>query len=377
MKDWVPSLAVSLVGLLFMSLYLWSLRDWWITGDNDFPAFYAGATLLDGGDLYDEDALHEAETAFLGTYAQTHGYMRPPFHAALIWPLTRLPYVPAFYVYSLIQFACLIYFIAAWPLPGGLWQKLPFCLLATPVFLCFASGEDLPLLLAILAGAAVLHRSGRPFSAGMLFSLGAMKPHLFLLAPIWVFARRDWPFLKGVLTGGAVLTAASFALAGWDWPLRMFETATKPEFTPNPHLMPNVTALLLDVPAAEVWYAVGVAAMAAVCWYVSREDRFEVGLAAVLLGGVLFGRHSYILDCALWLPAGLTLMCSSRTRAMRLGAVALLLPFTYLLGPAGRPTAIAALAALGLAAGMAVERLVLGPRAEAAAEGAPAPATAR
>ena len=364
MKDRLAVVVVSLCGLALMAAYLWTLQDWWREGENDFPAFYAGAQLLGSDNLYDVEALHEAETRFLGTYAKTHGYVRPPFHAALMWPLTKLSYPLAYFVYAGVLFACYVYFAVRWPLPG-FWGQASFCAMAAPVFTALAIGQDLPILLAMLAGAASLHRSGRPFAAGLLFSLGAMKPHLFLLAPIWVFARRDWPFLKGTLAGGGVLTTVSFALAGWDWPLRMLETAANPAFSPNPHLMPNLTGLLLDVPAAEAWYALAAVTLAASCWYASRDEPFETGLATVLLGGVLLGRHSYLADCALWLPACLTLLCVSRTQAMRLGAVVLMLPFIYLLGPATRPTAVAAVAALLLAIGTAVERRLLGPRTEA------------
>ncbi|MBI1354472.1 MAG: DUF2029 domain-containing protein [Acidobacteria bacterium] len=354
MKDRLAAGVLSLLALSLMLSYMWLRRDWWIEGGNDFAAFYSGAHLLGSGDLYDVAALHANEDRFLGDHAITHGYVRAPFHAALLWPLTRLPYLTAFYAFLAASVAAFVAFIALWPSPK-LEARLPFCLMAIPVFDCFVTGQDTVFLLPVAAGALALFRREKPGAAGALLSLGAMKPHLFALIPVVLLARRDWRALRGFLAGGAGLAVVSFALEGWDWPQRMVRTALDPAFSPNPHLMPNFTALFLGAPGAEYWQVAATVAVAVGCWYVARRQSWEQAAACALLGGVLIGRHSYLADCTLWLPAAMTLLCRSRTAVMRFGALALLVPPTYFLGGAGRPTAEAAALAGLLILGQAWE----------------------
>lgn len=354
MKDRLAVGVVSVLALSLMLGYMWLRQDWWIHGSNDFAAFYSGAHLLGSGELYDVESLHANEDRFNGNHAATHGYVRAPFHAAILWPLTRLPYLPAWWVFLGVMAASYVAFIALWPQPK-LEARLPFALMALPVFDSFVTGQDVALLLPVVAGAMLLFRRGSSVWAGALLSLGAMKPHLFVLIPLVLLARRDWTAIRGFLGGGAVLTLVSFALEGWDWPLRMLETAFNPAFSPNPHLMPNFTGLFLGMEGAIWWQAGASIGVAAACWFVARRRPLEEAVAVALLGGVLIGQHSYLADCALWLPAALTLLCTARTPLVRIGAIALLVPPTYLLGGVERPTAAAAAIAVALVAAKAWE----------------------
>ena len=354
MKDRLSVGVISVLALSLMLSYMWLRRDWWVDGSNDFAAFYSGAHLLGTGELYDVAALHANEDKFLGGHAATHGYVRAPFHAAILWPLTRLPYLPAYYVFLGVTVAAFLAFIALWEQPK-LEARIPFALMSLPVFDSFVSGQDVALLLPVVAGAVLLFRRGNSLAAGALLSLGAMKPHLLALVPLVLLARRDWAALRGFLAGGLGLALISCALEGWDWPLRMWETALNPAFSPNAHLMPNFTGLFLGAEGAAWWQAGASVAVVASCWFVARRRSLEEAFAVALLGGVLIGKHSYMADCALWLPAALTLLCTAQTALVRIGAIALLVPPTYLLGGIERPTAAAAAVAALLIAGKAWE----------------------
>ena len=91
MKDsWVIAI-MAVVALCFMALMMSPHLERAVTGANDFAAFYSGARLLDTGDLYDNERLHEVSRESTAFHSPDHGYIRLPFHAVALWPLSRLP----------------------------------------------------------------------------------------------------------------------------------------------------------------------------------------------------------------------------------------------------------------------------------------------
>jgi hypothetical protein len=86
-------------------------------------------------------------------------------------------------------------------------------------------------LLLWIAIAAALFERGRRFAAGMVLALCSAKPHLFLLLPLLLLGRRMWSTIWGLLAGGALLAAVSFAAAGPHWP-REFLSGARPARQP-------------------------------------------------------------------------------------------------------------------------------------------------
>ena len=100
MKDsWVIGI-LSAILVFFMVLMLWPHMEVTLNGRNDFAPFYSGAKLLEGGNLYDREALMEQERRLIGSFSDEHGYIRLPFHAAFLWPLTLLPYMTAYAIWE-------------------------------------------------------------------------------------------------------------------------------------------------------------------------------------------------------------------------------------------------------------------------------------
>ena len=81
----------------------------------DFAVFYAAPHLLETGDLYNTKRLHELERKYTGAFSEEHGYMRPPFHALIYWPLARLSYSTAQTCWTVILVLAFAGFIALWP----------------------------------------------------------------------------------------------------------------------------------------------------------------------------------------------------------------------------------------------------------------------
>ena len=78
-------------------------------------------------------------------------------------------------------------------------------LFSIPVLTAFALGQDMMLLLLICGAAVLPVRRNMRFAAGMLLVLLTIKPHMFLMLPMLLIARKESRVLLGSVTGGAVL----------------------------------------------------------------------------------------------------------------------------------------------------------------------------
>ena len=335
------------ISLALMLALVVNVRSQTEDGLSDFAAFYAGARSLATGELYDTERLHQIELEHTGKYSPRHGYVRPPFHAVLIWPLSRLPYRSAYTLWNVVLAASIVGFVALWR-PPDFWQTLLFTCLCFPAFAAFIYGQDVPLLLLWVAISMKLRSKGLSFAAGIVFSLCAAKFQLLLLTPVLLVAQRSWRFTRGLLTGGTVLAAVSFLAAGWSWPQQMYETATRPEFSPNPGLMPNVHGALSYL-AFGPWLEalVGLFVVVAV-WTVARRMSFTYALACSLAGGLLISYHAYLPDYALLLPACLTIFVTTEMLLLRVLALFLLSPPAHFFVGAGLPTSLPVVAAIVL-----------------------------
>lgn len=325
----------SLLGVLLMSWLAISRAQPQMQGHNDFLALYSAPHLI-GGDLYDGAALLRKEVELTGLYSESLGFIRPPFVAALMWPLSRLPYGTAVRVWQAVSLAALAAFVLTWSPTGR-----PFTALAVsmsiPALLAWLNGQDTPFVLLAAATAVRLHLAGKPWLAGLVFSLCAAKGHLFLLTPVWILARKDWDFLRGLLTGGLALGALSTLAAGWTWPLEMWRAVQNPAFSPNPHLMTNLHGAFLDFRGGWAIEAALSLSVAAAVWILARHSAFLPSFAGLLLGGVLLARHSYSADLLIVLPGCLAAIVFSKTAALRLTSMALLAPPLALAIQLGRP----------------------------------------
>ena len=322
--------------LYLMTLFALSQPQQLDEGRNDFLPFYAGSHLLSSGELYDNAQLLKTEAQLTGFVSETHGYIRPPFLAALVWPLSRLPYRTAWRVWQAASLAALIGFVLLWAPDRRLFTLL-LTAISIPALLAWLAGQDVFFLLLAIALSVHLHRAGKPIAAGAVFALCAAKVHLFLLTPVWVIALGDWSFLKGQLYGGGALAGLSTAAAGWRWPLEMWRETRNSAFSPSLGNMPNLHGMLESLPLAWAWEMLLSAAVAWAVWTIARRASFQTALAAGLLGGILLARHSYVLDLTLLIPAMLVLLQTTRRAALRICAAALLAPPLLFLAIQGLP----------------------------------------
>ncbi len=311
LKDSVVLGILSLLGLAFLAAIVLQQRDRAFRGVNDFIPLYSGAWLVHSGDLYDNAELQQISREKTGMWSREHGYIRLPFHAALLWPLTRLPYIDAYYVWQALSLAAAIGFLVLWRPPA--WPvRLLFATLSIPLLHAWLKGQDIPFVLLFLAVTLRLHQSGKPKLAGLVFSLCAIKFHLFLLTPVLIVGRRYWSFAGGFLAGGALLAVISFAAAGWSWPLAFLASATNPAFSPGVSAMPNLHGALSELPFSLPLEALLSMTVILAAWVAARRASFEYAFACSLAGGLLLSHHAYLLDSAVLLPACLTVLACFR-----------------------------------------------------------------
>jgi hypothetical protein len=332
---------VAVAGLLFVLLMTLDSVPLWINGANDFAPIYVGTQLVGTQDLYQSEPYYAFLRHHFGGFNESLRYTRPPHHAAMLWPLGRLSYDAAHLVWALLRLAAVGGFLLLWR-RSQRGDALMFTALSLPLITSLCNGQDTPFLLLWIALALHWEGRGRPFLSGLAFTLCAAKFHLFVLLPILFFGQRRWRMTAGFATGTAVLVAASFAVAGSAWPLEYFATLTDGRVHPAVGDMPNLHGMLSGFPQAAVLQILCGIAVAAGAWRVVRRASFEIGLAAVLAGGLLLSYHAYEADCTILLPAALLALAANPSRGLRLSATLLLTPVLYL--AMGGPAPLAQLA---------------------------------
>jgi hypothetical protein len=285
-------------------------------GNTDFLSFYAGARLVETPEsLYSAehaDAIQRTITPLGGV----RPFIRPPYFAALLWPLGRLSYSYAHLLWQLLNLAALAAFVLLWsPRP----LSVLLCCWYLPTWLSFLSAQDMPLVLLATALAGFLLRSGRHLSAGLVLSLCGVKFHLFLLLPLLIVARRLWRTAAGLAVGAAFLFTASCLVAGWDWPVRYVHLLRLNETMQDSHsYMPTLLGLFhrLPVPLAAVLPSAAV--VVAATWLVLRRSNLPFSFAFVLLAALLLSPHAFVYDLMILLPLYFSLAEQGSSRAAAL-----------------------------------------------------------
>jgi hypothetical protein len=185
-----------------------------VTG-TDYVQFYAAGTTLQRGEgvrLYDFEYQKKIEQDIVGkTFGGHHAFITPPFYAWIFVPLSLLPYVWSFAIWSLLGLACLwvsLHWIdASQPRHWFGWALVWF-----PVFASISFGQNSLLSLGVLSLTYLLWCRERRWLAGLVCSLLLYKPQLALgVGFLWLLEwRRDWKALAGLAVGAALLAGLSF-----------------------------------------------------------------------------------------------------------------------------------------------------------------------
>jgi hypothetical protein len=200
---------------------------------HDFSAFYAaGLTLRHGHDPYSWSQLGatEAHLRSIGDPRQPvcrsqlqacNPYANPPLFAWAMAAFTVVPERPAYVIWLAAMVAAMlgsVALLASWDGMGRRsWALLVFAVTPAPVIGYFL-GQQTPLLLIALAAALTALRRERPALAGILLTVGWIKPHLMFPIALVLVAMLGRPqarrLLAGLLCASALLGLASWLLTG-------------------------------------------------------------------------------------------------------------------------------------------------------------------
>jgi hypothetical protein len=199
----------ALLVLAMIGQSLWaSLRD---ATPIDFVAYWAAAKLTLTGDpasVYDIAAHRAIEGQAVAMDNAFLPFAYPPSYLVPILPFGLLPYWLALLTWISATLGC--YLLAIGRLMP---QALPVAIAFPPVLACGLIGQN-GFLLAAIWIAAIMLLPRRPFIAGLLFGVLALKPHLGILIPIALMASRNWRAFAGAAIGALGVCATGLALFG-------------------------------------------------------------------------------------------------------------------------------------------------------------------
>ncbi len=304
---------------------IWFSRAHIVSGADDFLALYGGARLAGTSHLYDPAFIKQEEIQSTGMTGSVMLYIRLPWLALALWPLSRLPYVPAHAIWLLLRLVAVCGFILVWPYTTRSLTAI-ICCWSMPLALALTNGQDAPLLLLWLAFSERFQNSDRPFLAGAILALCTAKFHLFLLLPLLYLIHRRWLVITGFSVGSGVLLALSFVAAGREWPVGYFRVLQFPDISPSRWFMPNIHGFVPS--GAPEWMAMAAVAAGAIAAMLMLD--YVSGLAIALAGGLLLSYHAYFQDALVLIPA-ILIGLDRATALVRTAAGALATPIPWIL----------------------------------------------
>ena len=315
-------LACALVAVWTTVIVLVPFRQPVLGGDFvQFYAFGAAARLGDWAIQYDWPAFHALQISLVPT-SDSHFYppAYPPLVPALYAPLSLLPFPVAYAVwvgFSTILYACLTA-LAVNAFPGAVRRHvLMGCFLFPPFLGHQALGQSTGWALTGVVGGWWALTQSKPFVAGLILSVVAIKPHLGMALAIVLLTMRLWRVVGGILLGLTFQAGVTVAVCGPEavvvyvaTTLRVLRDTTliEPQDERFTHALRMTLESLLPHGVATVGW---LAATALFGWLTvrvwrQRED-WALRMAALLFATLLISPHIQAYDAILLAPATLWL----------------------------------------------------------------------
>ena len=289
--------------------------------DSVIPARYTQGRMAGSSLMYDIEAGYRQQDRTVGFHIVSAYHDRFPWQALLIAQLSRLPYLPAYWLWIGLNLACFAAVTRFWLLPRDyvLWGSVFF-----PVAASIIVGQDSLMTAACMAGALLLANRGRDVAAGLLLALCTTKPHLFLLVPVALVAQRRWRLTVSAIAGTLGLLAISTAVAGLAWPSQLMAIVKLLGQDAGLGVPLRPSVFQLGVSSATITVAAFLAI--ALCAAIWQARTLERGIAAAMVGSILIAPHASVYDLPLLLIALPALPLGRHSQWVR---IALLTPLPY------------------------------------------------
>ena len=300
----------------------------------DYVAFATGGRLAGSNPscLYCLGAEQSAQTALLGHPPRIglNEFVNLPLAAWVLRPLAGLSLTTGLALFLAIS--CLALLAAAVML-GRLsagspqrWLLVAAAVATIPGAEALAFGQWDPLVLAAVAGAMVLVRGGRDVEAGLVLSLGLVKPQVvWLCLPLLLLSRR-WRAAVGFVAGAALWALTGLLISGGP-ALREWLTAVLPRHTDEGGKTVGIPAVLAAAHTPGLTAAAGVACgVAALVLAWRRRAALTADPATAVAFGVLasLAAAPHVFETDLMLAAPALVLLGIRHRAWAVtGMVAL------------------------------------------------------
>ena len=285
--------------------------------EGDFALYYVFARigLHHGfGSLYDLSAQRQEWHAFGPTFFYPEIF--PPTLAWLVAPFALWPFPLALTLWTALLLVALVvtWWVCApgfrWPVRGA---HLAVALAAAPVAFGLLLGQVVFVVAAAVGVGWWLLRRERPFSAGLVLALIALKPQLAFLLPLALLAGGRWRAFAGWLAGSSTILAVcilTLGIGGLAVYARLLVEATSALDTLMVPVKLTLAGLLDQGMLAHAAQMAVVLLTLTCCWR-RRADAPEFPIAAGLCASLLVTPFIHTQDLAMLFPAA---WLSLRTR---------------------------------------------------------------
>lgn len=190
---------------------------------------YVGGHLFasDPGRLYDwnHSAKLQHDAQLVGFEWEESGYfpmIYPPFHYQIASLGSGTSYrnfvvISMYLVAAALSIAALMFLVGYREMRKGAGGWFFFAILFTPLLLGINMGQKSAILLSILTVTFVLLHRERPFFAGLVFGLIAIKPYMALPIGIAMLCKKQFHFVAGAILTLSLLIGASLIVAPGTW----------------------------------------------------------------------------------------------------------------------------------------------------------------
>jgi hypothetical protein len=293
-------------GLTYLAAAVGLAAMVWAAGGNtvtstsdDFPCFYRAAQLVGTPALY-----QAGQYDFPGFRIP---FMRLPVYAKVLQPLTRLGYRQARKIWTGLMVAIMASAFWLWPLksPDAIEERsdamAPIAFLAcaaSPVLSSLGVGQDVAIVMLLVAVSARLLLAGRPTVAGLAASIVFAVKLTYLPAIALVFLVRSRRALAACVAGCALQFGISCWIQGGLGWLQDYAKVMRAFADPVGAYMPTIHTVL----GGGLLFFIAACAIYACLLRMAISVPIEVALTAALPVAIIASPHGYIYDFASAVP---------------------------------------------------------------------------